>query len=565
MRLKYLIDVFRQRSTFKLEPMPLNGPLHEVIYGSKRNLDNGAITVIPRKAHTETETSCSVVERESFLNNFNNFTVGLFDEVNWSNVLVVGGSIVSSLLGRTDGFETSDVDIYIYGISSETEFKEKVEEVITCIIAAAESHGYTQHVLIRTPCTVTIGFGYPARNIQIITSRWRSKEHILTTCDVDPTGAGFNGSTVFATPRARFAFNKRCIVVNEFSTQCASEKAYTKRMAKYASRGFCVVDPCMPEDEFAKMLPELGWKPRSLENQNEFDRYLVKGDLRDKEGNLIKPGKVSVTDGDVFINGTCKGQVDNLVLARPPIEVDTRGLRGPPLAVHFGRIAAHSKKSNSTALTLVHGLQGVTSVNTIRCVLDFIPKEDFQFDLSSLRLSSVRVRTTFSMPFGKSVTVGDLQEWATAREEDSKITLLDDPYNSVTGRYEVLDSENIEFPLQDLGTGNGIPFKNDFYRKPEDRKKWYKLTNYLKFIETDRMIGELEDTKIGLQGHVVTSVRSYKVRRNIRVSRFKRNRPKIPKWFPDDIPKWIRFPEDTQKEDCPPPPPPSSVPISELD
>ena len=262
--MKYLIDVHEKYETFKYIPYPLCGPLHKFMYGNIQKGREMMPTVIPREvAVCGTHSGHSVVEKDVFKNNFNEFTHGLFESMQWGNLIVIGGSVVSSALGSIVGFENSDVDCYIYGILDKNEFIQKIQQIKRCLCKQASTMGVSSSVAIRTPCTITISFGYPYRSIQIITSPWQSPEHILSTCDIEPTSLGWTGSKLLSTPRARFGLNHRCLIPNNRSVNIRGGREYPTRLAKYAKRGFSVVDPLLCESHFETVLSTLNLKSKS--------------------------------------------------------------------------------------------------------------------------------------------------------------------------------------------------------------------------------------------------------------------------------------------------------------
>eukprot|EP01064_Diplonema_japonicum_P021675 TRINITY_DN3123_c0_g1_i3.p1 TRINITY_DN3123_c0_g1~~TRINITY_DN3123_c0_g1_i3.p1 ORF type:complete len:548 (+),score=132.02 TRINITY_DN3123_c0_g1_i3:52-1695(+) len=271
----YLINVHENYDTFQLQELPVEGPvLGEVRLGRAREGDardegpegessgKGYNTLVPCMNGVMGEGH-SVVDLEEFKRRFKEMTGGLFEGVDWSNIVVIGGSIVSSLMGRNEGFEESDVDVYLYGIYDKEEAGRRIAELRKHFMKVAKGECAT----MRTPCTITMGFGKPYRNIQVITSPWASVDHILSTCDVDCSAVGFDGHAVYATPRARLAFNHRISAPNNRSLRIRGSNSYSKRLVKYCKRGFSVVDFFTPPDTLALYYPgRNSWTPRHIKD-----------------------------------------------------------------------------------------------------------------------------------------------------------------------------------------------------------------------------------------------------------------------------------------------------------
>lgn len=63
-----------------------------------------------------------MVEQDTFITNFHLFTSGVLQSISWNNVLVAGGSVLSSHMNIPDenrkwAFFDSDIDLFIYGLT----------------------------------------------------------------------------------------------------------------------------------------------------------------------------------------------------------------------------------------------------------------------------------------------------------------------------------------------------------------------------------------------------------------------------------------------------------------
>jgi hypothetical protein len=107
--------------------------------------------------------------KEEFKKEFEKFTNGCLQKLKWNNVLVVGGAVLNPLRHKNDQqqyerYATSDVDIYIYGLSK-TEATAKVEEIYISV-KNAWKHGPV--AIFKTANTITLVGNESFRNIQII-------------------------------------------------------------------------------------------------------------------------------------------------------------------------------------------------------------------------------------------------------------------------------------------------------------------------------------------------------------------------------------------------------------
>ncbi|KAF0979228.1 hypothetical protein FDP41_001571 [Naegleria fowleri] len=93
-------------------------------------------------------------------------------------------------------------------------------------------------LVVRTKYAVTF-YGYRIRPIQVVLRIYKSPAEVLLGFDIDCACVGFDGKTVWSSPRARraLAFNTNLVDVDRQST------TYEYRLYKYAKRGFSVSIP----------------------------------------------------------------------------------------------------------------------------------------------------------------------------------------------------------------------------------------------------------------------------------------------------------------------------------
>jgi hypothetical protein len=148
----------------------------------------------------------------------------------------------------------SDVDLFIFGLDEE-QAVEKIKQIETAIRDSV-LHEITT---IRTKHAITIASQYPIRHVQIALRLYKSVSEILTGFDVDCSCVAYDGTQVWAAPRALAAFVTQINMV-DLSRRSPS---YENRLSKYSHRGFEIywpllerskVDPTIFERTFPRVL-----------------------------------------------------------------------------------------------------------------------------------------------------------------------------------------------------------------------------------------------------------------------------------------------------------------------
>ncbi len=160
-------------------------------------------------------------------------------------------------------YNGSDIDLFLYGIS-EQEAEAKIVQLYNQFkLNLRKEHlkkyttqqtftGYYHHYggnqaetktddifVLRTKQAVTFHFAYPIRPVQIILRIYKSPAEVLMGFDLDCCTFGYDGSQVWALPRARRAIAARMNLV-DVDRQSTT---YEVRLFKYAKRGFRVGVP----------------------------------------------------------------------------------------------------------------------------------------------------------------------------------------------------------------------------------------------------------------------------------------------------------------------------------
>ena len=132
---------------------------------------------------------------DQFKKNWDEFTKGVFKDMDWSNVFCAGGAILANLLSGLQTkqlYAESDLDLFIYGCTPEqASIKLKhIHEVLT------RNSGGGGNV-IRTRRTVTLLHTYPFRHTQVILKIYKSPAEILLGFDIDSCCCKFSHILIF--------------------------------------------------------------------------------------------------------------------------------------------------------------------------------------------------------------------------------------------------------------------------------------------------------------------------------------------------------------------------------
>ncbi|KAJ7815281.1 hypothetical protein B0H14DRAFT_1410689 [Mycena olivaceomarginata] len=173
---------------------------------------------------------------------------GLLKNLNWSNVFVAGGIVLGTLLyvdtaggqpHRDPRWSSSDIDIYIYGLSP-TEANEKVGHIFDTFCANLPPGSQT--LVVRNCSTITFYAQYPLRRIQIVLKLVESPKTVLLNFDLDICAMGWDGATLWMLPRTARALEVGCNVFTMgliHGHYLSDRRASTQeRLFKYADKGY---------------------------------------------------------------------------------------------------------------------------------------------------------------------------------------------------------------------------------------------------------------------------------------------------------------------------------------
>ncbi|KAF4494819.1 ankyrin repeat [Fusarium agapanthi] len=220
-----------------------------------------------RRAH---DSPATVANLEEFQKNFNIFSESSLADLDWSNVVAAGSSVVNCLLPVPKEFNTtkrklreyyhekfcpaSDVDLFLYGLNHDQAI-DKIKQIEQAVKDAL----LNEVTVVRTKYAITIASQYPVRHIQIVLRVYKSVSEILTGFDIDAAGGAYDGTQVYVTPRALGSFITQ---INHIDLSRRSP-SYENRLSKYSHRNFEVywpeldrnqIDPTIFERSFRRTL-----------------------------------------------------------------------------------------------------------------------------------------------------------------------------------------------------------------------------------------------------------------------------------------------------------------------
>jgi hypothetical protein len=136
------------------------------------------IMVLPEDKRRPHNSPATVANMTEFQKNFNVFSESSLVDVDWSNVVAAGSSVVNCLLPVPKAFNTtkrklreyyhekfcpaSDVDLFLYGLTHDQAI-EKIKQIERAIRDAL----LNEVTVVRTKYAITIASQYPVRHIQV--------------------------------------------------------------------------------------------------------------------------------------------------------------------------------------------------------------------------------------------------------------------------------------------------------------------------------------------------------------------------------------------------------------
>lgn len=149
---------------------------------------------------------------QDFAKAFEKTSDGLLKGLDWSNVFIAGGIVLGTMMsvskdGHADLWRSSDMDLYIYGLTRESA-NEKIKHIFE--VFSNNLPKGAEPLLVRNSQTITLFAKYPLRRIQIILKLVKSPRSVLLNFDLDVCAMGWDGETVWILPRAARALESMC-------------------------------------------------------------------------------------------------------------------------------------------------------------------------------------------------------------------------------------------------------------------------------------------------------------------------------------------------------------------
>jgi poly [ADP-ribose] polymerase len=204
-----------------------------------------------------TQADYCVVDMEQFKANYAALTANIFAGLETKNLLFVGDLVVGALYRAPNGahagsdvqfanlYREADIEIAICGLEGEAAMK-RVNDIFFAVQSATKATSE----IIRNKDEIIILSQYPVRNIRIPLRYFKGPAEAIFSRDVDCTCVGFDGSTVWALPRAQRALTKRYNLA-DFELRHAT---YEVNLYRWAKRGFAV---CVPGYQAHLVTPHL--------------------------------------------------------------------------------------------------------------------------------------------------------------------------------------------------------------------------------------------------------------------------------------------------------------------
>ncbi|KAF9475283.1 ankyrin [Pholiota conissans] len=271
-----LVDVFAA-------PEAIRTTRARVVEG-KEDLSAQHIMPLDEKDRRKEGTPSMVTDLEDFKKNWAIFSEGSLSQlIDWNNVVAAGGSVLACLTPldekdktskrairkfyHNNAYPTSDIDLFLWGLNAE-----QAEAKIKTIYEAVRDSVPWDVTCIRTKHTVSIHSQYPYRSVQIVLRLYHSPAEILAGFDIDAPCCAYDGTRVWANPRAIVAMMRQCNTVD----MTRRSPSYEIRLAKYSRRAFEVYVPGLKRSEIDPTIYE-----RSVARMEGLARLLVLEKLSD--------------------------------------------------------------------------------------------------------------------------------------------------------------------------------------------------------------------------------------------------------------------------------------------
>lgn len=243
-----LFSVFDSEEIFKVPELTENEQNDHLLFTKNHKMKNY-------------KTGDKVINsKQEFEKYFDLITNNVFLCMDWNNVLIAGGAILSLISKvpeknkisdesiqewyRSDG-NFGDIDIFLYGLS-EREATKKIFEIYESIKKVIPK----DILCVRGPRAITFVMGNPYRHIQIILRNFKTMSEVLLSFDIDSCAFGYDGNNVWCSNRSHYAIT-HCVNTVNINKKSSS---YEYRLSKYGKRGYAVSVPNFTEENLNEQI-----------------------------------------------------------------------------------------------------------------------------------------------------------------------------------------------------------------------------------------------------------------------------------------------------------------------
>lgn len=149
---------------------------------------------------------------QAYNETFNKITDGLLIGLDWSNVFIAGGVVLSTLLcvkeDSIDSYINSDIDLYIYGLGPR-EANEKIKHIFDVWKHNLPAHAKDSTMVVRNSRTITFFSQHPIKRLQIVLKLVKHPKEVLLNFDLDVCSMGYDGGSLWLLPRAARALESK--------------------------------------------------------------------------------------------------------------------------------------------------------------------------------------------------------------------------------------------------------------------------------------------------------------------------------------------------------------------
>lgn len=220
----FLFDIFEYRDFIR----------YSEFHNTHTNIDDGLhfFDRLPEKSMKHNEHT--IVTKEEFQHNFDTLTLGIFNDIEWDNIIIAGGFLTKLLACNINNSEiepSTDIDIFIYGCTTVKSKNIRLRYLLNYFSTKYKNIIYVMNGLVVTMIIPDYPF-----NIQIIITKHRSAFQITNDFDMTHINMYYQNKTIIAGLDALYAFKykKTHIKNNKISNIIIA------RIVKAIERGFSV-------------------------------------------------------------------------------------------------------------------------------------------------------------------------------------------------------------------------------------------------------------------------------------------------------------------------------------